>query len=231
MRPLQVIIAGLAVALVVASPASTKTIVGTPRSDNLQGTSARDVLDGRAGNDTIRGLAGDDRLIGGPGNDKLYGNAGQDRFSCGRGRDVVFADGDETVSDDCEVVHRAPAPPPPPLVTPGHYAAAGDFLSFDVNTDGRTISSFFVRAFIPCRPNTLRLSLPLTVPTAIALHEDKTFSVDYTSTDGFNPHVVASGAFDTTGNASGNVTVTASADLGATHYDCQGSLAWSAARR
>lgn len=228
---LKALIAAAVVALALAPSASTKTITGTPRNDNLRGTSGADLLNGRAGNDTIRGLAGDDRLIGGPGNDRLYGNAGDDSYSCGAGRDVVYADEGETVSGSCEVVHRQPAPPPPALSPPGHYAAPGDFLSFDVNADGRTVSNFFVRLLIPCQPSTLRLSLPLTVPTSTAIQGDKTFSIDYTFPDGFRAHMIANGNFDGAGNAAGYVTVSVSTNLGATHYDCQGSLPWSAARR
>jgi Ca2+-binding RTX toxin-like protein len=222
-----------ALALVLASPALTKLVVGTPKNDNLRGTPAPDVIDGKAGNDTIRSLAGNDRLIGGPGNDKLYGNAGRDSYVCGGGHDVVFADEGEQVGRDCEVVHCRPVPPVPlpPLVTPGHYAAAGDFLSFDVQTDGRTISNFFVRLLVPCQPSTLRLSLPLTVTTSVPIQADRTFSLDDTSSTGFRPRVIAAGSFDAAGTASGTVTIQVSADFGGTHYDCQGSLPWSASRR
>jgi hypothetical protein len=214
-----------AASLVVAAPALTKTIVGTPRNDTLRGTNAADVLNGKGGNDILRGLGGDDRLVGGKGNDRLYGNAGHDSYSCGPGRDQVFADFDETVGSDCEVVHRAPAPPPPQLATPGHYAAVGDFLSFDVQADGRTITNFsVVRVLVPCDSG-LRLSIPITVTTPVPIRDDKTFSIEFDGTT-FSSHLSVTGAFDTAGNASGSFTIRAS--LGSTQ--CQGFLPWTAAK-
>jgi hypothetical protein len=218
----KILMLALALLLAAAVPASAKTISGTPHNDSLRGTNAADVLNGRAGNDVLRGLGGDDRLIGGKGNDRLYGNAGHDSYSCGAGRDQAFVDYDETVGADCETVHRAP---PPELATPGHYAAPGNFLSFDVGTDGRTVMNFSVaRVLVPCDSG-LRLGISISATTTVPIRDDKTFSVEF---DGptLSAHLSATGAFDATGTASGSATIRAS--LG--QIRCQGSLSWTASR-
>jgi hypothetical protein len=100
-------------AVVIASVASAKTVVGTNRADTLRGTAAADVISGRGGADRLFGLGGNDRLLGGTGNDRLTGGAGADRLVCGAGRDTAVADARDAVSSDCEVVRRQPAPEPP----------------------------------------------------------------------------------------------------------------------
>ena len=107
---------------------------GDRDDDQLHGGPGDDVLAGRRGNDTVRGNEGDDRitgdrgrdrLLGDAGNDTIYGNydsdtidggtgddrinvvhGGRDTVVCGRGRDVVFADGIDRIAKDCEDVRR-----------------------------------------------------------------------------------------------------------------------------
>ena len=64
-------------------------IVGTVRADLLLGTASPDRVVARAGNDRIDVAGG-----------------GRDRVSCGRGADLVAADGSDRLAADCEVVSR-----------------------------------------------------------------------------------------------------------------------------
>ena len=107
---------------------------GETGDDELHGGPGNDRMPGRRGNDTILGNEGDDHLtgeegndfiLGGPGNDRIYGNFGadridggegddrintlddtQDKVRCGPGNDVVFADPEDRVEDDCEDIRR-----------------------------------------------------------------------------------------------------------------------------
>ncbi len=107
---------------------------GDDGNDRLHGGDGDDVIPGRGGNDTIWGDAGNDRItgdrgrdriLGGAGNDTIYGNydadtidggsgndrinvvhGGNDVIACGRGDDVVFADGRDSIAADCESVRR-----------------------------------------------------------------------------------------------------------------------------
>lgn len=116
------------------SAAVAATIQGTRGDDVLTGTPGPDRINGRAGDDRIRGRGGNDTLLGGPGDDLLSGDAGNDvlvggpgqdtllggagndtiravdgepdTISCGEGRDRVFADPQDVVAGDCEVVRR-----------------------------------------------------------------------------------------------------------------------------
>lgn len=106
--------------------------VGTERADTVQGATGNDVLVGRRGNDTLIGdregtPAGNDVLRGGAGKDLLFdgslivdtdtvsGGKGDDRIDvqeedntvdevdCGPGRDTVFADPSDQLTN-CEIV-------------------------------------------------------------------------------------------------------------------------------
>lgn len=75
--------AGLAIALITASPAhAVCTTLGTPGggpgNDRMCGTSGADTLNGLAGDDTLLGGGGNDRLDGGDGIDTLQGDSGND---------------------------------------------------------------------------------------------------------------------------------------------------------
>ena len=68
------------------------------------------------GTDRIDGGRGDDRLYGDRGRDLIHAGKGwdavvardrfADRVTCGPGIDIVWADRQDAVSDDCEVVDR-----------------------------------------------------------------------------------------------------------------------------
>jgi Ca2+-binding RTX toxin-like protein len=93
-------------------------IFGSAGDDLLQGNFGQDKIDGEGRNDVIIGGDADDILSGDDGNDKLFGvfgndimkgGSGADDFICGEGIDTVLdynpGQGD-TLSNDCEVVHR-----------------------------------------------------------------------------------------------------------------------------
>ena len=93
-------------------------IFGSAGDDLLQGNFGGDKIDGEGRNDVIIGGDADDILSGDDGNDKLFGvfgndimkgGSGADDFICGEGIDTVLdynpGQGD-TLSNDCEVVHR-----------------------------------------------------------------------------------------------------------------------------
>jgi Ca2+-binding RTX toxin-like protein len=93
-------------------------IFGSSGDDLLQGNLGNDKIDGEGRNDVLiggdfddilSGEDGDDTLFGGPGNDVLKGGEGANRFVCADGVDTVLdyepSKGD-TISGDCEVVHR-----------------------------------------------------------------------------------------------------------------------------
>lgn len=63
-----------------ASPTASRTINGTPRSDELEGTATADTINGRAGFDSVLGLGGNDTLDGGPDQDFVRGGPGNDRL-------------------------------------------------------------------------------------------------------------------------------------------------------
>ena len=68
---------------------------------------ANTTLLGGGGPDRIRGGPGRDTIVGGDGNDRIFARDGEaDRIACGKGRDIVVADGGDAVSRDCEVVRR-----------------------------------------------------------------------------------------------------------------------------
>ncbi|MEJ7892002.1 MAG: hypothetical protein WKF94_05125 [Solirubrobacteraceae bacterium] len=65
---------------------------------SARGSRSDDVLRGGRRADCLDGLAGDDKL--------LVRGGGADRVACGRGRDLVRADGRDRVAGDCERVRR-----------------------------------------------------------------------------------------------------------------------------
>jgi len=99
------------------------TLLGGPGADRLTAGAGPDRVGGGDGNDVIAGGDGNDLLDGGPGADALDGGPGDDRIdardgfadqiACGPGRDVVVADGFDTVAADCESVDRATVPASP----------------------------------------------------------------------------------------------------------------------
>jgi hypothetical protein len=89
MRQFVVTTAFVMLALVLATAALTKTVMGTAGNDSLRGTRGADLISGKGGNDTLRGLGGNDRLLGGAGNDRLNGDAGNDVIMAGPGNDTI----------------------------------------------------------------------------------------------------------------------------------------------
>src|SRR6187200_3635195 len=92
-------------------------LTGTEGADRLIGTRGADTIRGRGGNDRIEGGGGPDVLNGGAGRDTVLGQAGADRIAvhadgakdsatCGAGLDVVNAELQDLVADDCEIVTR-----------------------------------------------------------------------------------------------------------------------------
>jgi Ca2+-binding RTX toxin-like protein len=91
-------------------------------ADLLQGGDETDLMNGGRGTDVLGGEAGGDYLYDGPpddqGKDVLEGGEGgdflyavnepatEDAVSCGLGTDTAVADGADSVSGDCEEVHR-----------------------------------------------------------------------------------------------------------------------------
>lgn len=59
---------------------TSRTQLGTPKSDRLVGDWENDLLIGKAGNDRLLGQSGNDVLMGGQGEDWLRGGEGFDRF-------------------------------------------------------------------------------------------------------------------------------------------------------
>lgn len=105
------------VALAVLGAARAAELTGTHRADRLVGTRSADTIRGLGGNDRILGGAGGDLLSGGGGRDTVSGEAGPDRIAvhydgakdaavCGSGVDVVNAELEDVVADDCEIVTR-----------------------------------------------------------------------------------------------------------------------------
>jgi hypothetical protein len=96
---------------------------GTTRNDIKNGTDAAENIDLKAGNDISNAKGGADCVKGGEGNDTLTGGAGDDEIRAGAGNDIVnvknegvdtvdrgagsdivFADKNDTVSNNCETV-------------------------------------------------------------------------------------------------------------------------------
>ena len=83
------------------------TIYGDEGNDRITGDRGNDRIFGGAGDDTIFGNLDRDSIDGGPGNDRInVVDRFADRVTCGRGKDVVFADPRDKVAKDCESVRR-----------------------------------------------------------------------------------------------------------------------------
>lgn len=68
-------------------------------------------ISGTNGADYIRGGRRGDSIYAARGNDHIYArHGGRDTIHCGGGRDVVYADWNDKVAKDCEVVHRSKKP-------------------------------------------------------------------------------------------------------------------------
>jgi hypothetical protein len=114
-------------------------IYGSIGADVLIGGGLAVTLDGSDGDDDLRGGAGNDVIsaasVSGSGEDLgLLYDEGKDTVRCGGGNDQVFADGDDTVARDCEVVGR-----------PGRYTSSG--LNF-LYTGSRRADLIEVREFV-----------------------------------------------------------------------------------
>jgi hypothetical protein len=97
--------------------ALAQVIVGTANSDTpLNGTNNPDLIKALGGNDTVNAKgAADDLMSGGAANDGI--NAANqetvgtpDTVNCGSGIDVVRANNNDTVADNCEDVTRVANP-------------------------------------------------------------------------------------------------------------------------
>jgi Ca2+-binding RTX toxin-like protein len=97
MRRVTLVLAGMALALVLASGvALAVNKVGTNGPDTLRGTNKADNLLGKGGNDELYSLKGRDNLLGGPGKDFVFG--GNDRFrQSGGNKDLVGGPGNDIV--------------------------------------------------------------------------------------------------------------------------------------
>jgi hypothetical protein len=68
-------------------------------------------MNGTNGDDYMHGGRRGDTMHTGRGNDHIYArHGGRDDIHCGGGRDVVYADYNDKVAKDCEVVHRSKKP-------------------------------------------------------------------------------------------------------------------------
>jgi Ca2+-binding RTX toxin-like protein len=96
------------IVIAIAGDAGPNNITGTRYDDEIDGKAGNDVIHSLTGNDQIHGDIGRDLLYAGPGNDTLSDtiSAVVNQFHCGAGHDTVFADSNDQVSADCEVVTR-----------------------------------------------------------------------------------------------------------------------------
>jgi 3',5'-cyclic AMP phosphodiesterase CpdA len=81
-------------------------VAGGVKGETLLGTSGSDLLLGKGGGDRIKPRGGGDCVFGGRGPDRVYARGGgADAIRCGRGRDVAFVSGKDSVKG-CERVRR-----------------------------------------------------------------------------------------------------------------------------
>ena len=96
MRRLVFLLAGIALALVLASGVAwALNKVGTNGPDTLRGTNGDDNLSGEGGNDVLFGLGGSDNLVGGPGKDNVLG--GNERRPQGGDKNLLGGPGNDAV--------------------------------------------------------------------------------------------------------------------------------------
>ena len=94
-------------------------VSGGPGNDEVSGTLGSDVVSGDVGDDIVDGGppfdAFGDAIYGGPGNDIMDAYkrpAVVDIVVCGPGIDIVYTDGRDIISADCEAVVLGPHPDP-----------------------------------------------------------------------------------------------------------------------
>ena len=224
--------AAAAWALQARSSHQGRIVKGTERGDVLTGTRRNDILEGLGGADRLRGLkgqdrlyagAGNDRLWGGPGADKLMGGPGRDVIRCGRGKDVVYADNEDVVAKDCEVVHGRPLQVPPNgLAGPGLYR--GGNISFRVQPDGRTIVNLKVDYSGSCPPRGGNSQISVADSGPWAIQADKTFAVE--ENDPGSTHMKLNGGFSGE-KAAGSFQLQPMSQGGSVECDT-GAVNWSA---
>ena len=121
--------AALVAALVAAGIALAESFRGDDGPNTIEGTNDSDRIDGLAGDHDLYGLGGADEIFGNRGDDDSFGGNGRDTISagrddyvdvqgdgradelcCGSGRDVVRANPEDHLSDDCEVAKGVARP-------------------------------------------------------------------------------------------------------------------------
>ena len=242
----------VAASLVLALAALAAGIVGTDQAETIRGTAGADRIAARAGDDRVFGLAGDDVLTGGLGRDLVKAGAGADRLllrdgardvaDCGRGKDVVVADGADVVLGDCETLRISPpephAPPPRPVV-PGLYGGRttqGQLVTFQVSSGG-TLSRLVLPVIeLSCSPPGEPLvswSQDFGAATTV-VQRDGTFAIEESGTRAVGGavatyRIVVSGLL-TVGIATGPVEVDVGFAAAGTTYGCTApGLRWTAA--
>jgi hypothetical protein len=115
----------------------TDTLTGGPGDDEVYGRGGDDEVSGGSGNDEVAGTLGSDVVYGDDGDDlvdsgapfdalgdALYGGAGNDVMDayqrpavtdvviCGPGTDIVYTDGADIISSNCETAVLGPSPDP-----------------------------------------------------------------------------------------------------------------------
>jgi Ca2+-binding RTX toxin-like protein len=84
---------------------------GTNKADTISGSKKNDTIIARKGNDVVyAGQGGRDTVKGGAGIDLIYVGetvlSSPDTVQCGTGQDTVFANKEDKVAKDCEVVSK-----------------------------------------------------------------------------------------------------------------------------
>ena len=221
MARIRTLTVAVAVALFVgAGSVFAATIVGTARNDTLRGTPKADKIYGKAGNDKLLGLRGNDLLVGG---------AGTDRLVCGAGRDTAWADVQDKVAKDCEVVKGLvkPKPSAPPAL-PGVYCGSTSqnlVICLDVSEGSPARLTLRVTVQTTCQPSS---QLAFYFETLyVPIQNDRTFEATlnlagYTAT--------AEGSFSASrDSAQGSLTAHFAYDREGVHYECDsGAVSWAA---
>jgi hypothetical protein len=126
----------------VTGGAGNDTLVGDGGANDLQGGAGDDDLQGGAGDDTLEGGAGVDVFAGGAGADVLRARDGLvETIGCGSEADAAEADSGDSAAEDCELVDRDQAPPPPavppvaePILPPAPTGGTGSVIEAPVAT-------------------------------------------------------------------------------------------------